>query len=146
MKLTCISNDLLITNLYQSIMNNTQKILTTLLSSAAVLMIAPPAHAGCGDAKGLIRICYKDICEIQKMIRACSSVGSGSHWISDMGYQVGYSNPIGERYTNMEIRKYHSNTLLYSGDPDASPWKFEVCGNDRGAGATLCSNTSWAKK
>lgn len=116
----------------------------TLLTSAAVLMIAPPAHAGCGDAKGLIRICYKDNCEIQKMIRACSSVGSGSHWMSEMGYQVGYSNPIGGRYTNMEVRKYHSNTLLYSGDPDESPWKFEVCGSDRGAGAPLCSTVPWA--
>ena len=67
---------------------------------AAATVLAPTAAlAGCGDDTGQIQVCFKGRCDVQKMVRHCSSAVAGNHWISVQGYQLGYSNPIAGRYT-----------------------------------------------
>lgn len=112
------------------------------LCAGLAALITPTAQAGCGDYKGQIQICFKGRCEVQKMGKHCSSAVAGNQWISDQGYQLGYSNPIGGRYTNFEVRRL--DQVLYSGDPDQSPWTFEVCGDSRHVGGP-CSAKAWAE-
>lgn len=112
------------------------------LSLAA--LIAPPAKAGCGEYKGLMQICFKDSCEVQKLVRHCSSAMSGDHWISEQGYRFGYSRPIGNQYSLLEVIYEPYSQTLYSGDPANSPYTFDVCGSDRNIGGP-CSEKSWAK-
>ncbi len=118
----------------------------TLAASALALtaIAAPAAKAGCGDAKGLIQICYKTSCEVQRMVRHCSSVSSGNHWISDKGYRLGYSFPIGNKYTFLEVVYERWNKTLYSGDPAKSPYTFAICAENPQIGDP-CSGKSWAK-
>jgi hypothetical protein len=115
---------------------------------AAVLGLAavasPAAKAGCGDYQGLIQVCFKGSCEVQKLVRHCSSAMGGSQWISDQGYQFSYSRPIGNRWTLMEVIYEPYTQTLYSGDPDKSPYKFDICGEDRNVGGP-CSQKGWAK-
>lgn len=118
-------------------------VLTVTATAGIHLATRHPAHAGCGPTEGLMRICYKGACEIQKLIRECSSVGAGNHYESNRGYFFGYSNYIGGRASQMIVR-YQQNQVLYKGDPDGSPYKFEVCGESRGIGR-LCSETSWGR-
>ena len=117
---------------------------TVLLPLCAGLpaLIAPAAQAGCGEYNGQIQICFEGRCEVQGLVKHCSSAGAGSQWISDLGYQLGYSNPIGGRYTNFEVKRL--DQVLYSGDPDQSPWSFKVCGDSRHVGGP-CSAKAWAK-
>ena len=112
------------------------------LCAGLAALIAPTAQAGCGDYKGQIQICFKGRCEVQKMGKHFSSAVACNQWISDQGYQLGYSNPIGGRYTNFEVRRL--DQVLYSGDPDQSPWTFEVCGDSRHVGGP-CSAKAWAE-
>ena len=100
------------------------------------------AVAGCGEYKGQMQICFKDKCEVQQLIRHCSSAVAGSQWISDQGYWLGYSNPIGGRWTTFEVKR--NNHTLYSGDPDISPWSFDTCGESRHIGGP-CSGKTWSK-
>ena len=121
------------------------KRLTQIASASGLIALgamAAPAQAGCGDYNGQIQICFKGKCEVQRMVRHCSSAVAGNQWISDQGYQLGYSNPIGGRYTTFEVRRH--SQVLYSGDPDKSPWSFEICGESRHVGG-LCSAKPWAK-
>jgi len=110
----------------------------------ASIGLAAPAHAGCGDAEGKMQVCFKGSCEVQKLVRQCSSVMAGSHWSTAEGYQFGYSRPIGNRYTVLEVRYLPYQQVLYSGDPDQSPYKFDICGESRFLGGP-CSEKSWAK-
>jgi hypothetical protein len=118
------------------------------LISAAGLALAgitaPAAKAGCGEYKGLIQVCFKGSCEVQKMVRHCSSAMAGSQWISSKGYRFSYSRPIGSRWSLMEVIYEPYNQTLYSGDPDKSPYTFDICGEDRNVGGP-CSEKSWAK-
>ena len=107
------------------------------------LSTTQPAHAGCEPTEGLMRICFKGSCEIQNLVRECSSVVAGNHYESDRGYFYGYSNYIEGRATQM-IVKDQQDQVLYQGDPDNSPYKFEVCGESRGIGQR-CSETSWGR-
>jgi len=105
---------------------------------------SPAAKAGCGDYQGLIQVCFKGSCEVQKMVRHCSSVMAGSQWISDQGYQFSLSRPIGNKWSLMKVIYEPYTQTLYSGDPDNSPYKFEICGEGRGVGEP-CSKKGWAK-
>ena len=108
---------------------------------AAVTMHA--AKAGCGDYSGLIQVCFKGGCEIQKMVRHCSSVMAGNQWISDKGYMFSLSRPIGSRWSLLEVIYEPYEQVLYKGDPDGSPYKFDICGEDRNVGGP-CSAKPWA--
>lgn len=103
-----------------------------------------PAHAGCGDAEGKVHVCFKGNCEVHKLVRHCSSVMAGNHWVTDEGYRFGYSRPIGNRWTMLEVRYLPYQQILYSGDPDQSPYDFEVCSESRFI-AEPCSEKAWAK-
>jgi len=118
-------------------------IVTSIIALSAIAATA--AKAGCGEVEGLIRICFKGSCEVQKMARHCSSVASGNHWITDKGYRFGYSFPIGAKYTLLEVVYEPWNKTLYSGDPDRSPYSFDVCSADNPRIGNLCSEASWAK-
>jgi hypothetical protein len=103
----------------------------------------PAAKAGCGDYSGLIQVCFKGSCEIQKMVRHCSSVMAGNQWISDKGYMFSLSRPIGSRWSLLEVIYEPYEQVLYKGDPDVSPYKFDICGEDRNVGGP-CSAKPWA--
>ena len=104
----------------------------------------PAAKAGCGESQGLIQVCFKGSCEVQKLVTHCSSAMAGSQWISDKGYQFSYSRSIGNRWSLMEVIYEPYDKILYSGSPDTSPYTFDVCGEDRHTGGP-CSEKSWAK-
>ena len=110
------------------------------LSSFAV----PAAKAGCGDYSGLIQVCFKGSCEIQKIVRHCSSVMAGSQWISEQGYMFSLSRPIGNRWSLLEVTYEPYNQVLYKGQPDSSPYTFDICSEDRNVGGP-CSKKSWAR-
>ena len=59
------------------------------LCAGLAALIAPTAQAGCGDYKGQIQICFKGRCEVQKMVKHCSSTVAGNQWISDQGINWG---------------------------------------------------------
>ena len=52
-------------------------------------LIAPAAQAGCGEYNGQIQICFEGRCEVQGLVKHCSSAGAGSQWISDWGISWG---------------------------------------------------------
>jgi hypothetical protein len=103
----------------------------------------PAAKAGCGEYSGLIQVCFKGSCEIQKMVRHCSSLMAGNQWMSDKGYMFSLSRPIGSRWSLLEVIYEPYEQVLYKGDPDGSPYKFDVCGEDRNVGGP-CSAKPWA--
>ena len=123
------------------------KVLQWLLSAPALAGLAisllPPVQAGCGPAEGLMQICYEGRCEVQKLARQCSSVVAGNHFESELGWQYGYSEYIGGYATQMVVRFTPHNKVLYQGDPDGSPYKFDICGGRFTGGP--CSEKSWAK-
>ena len=110
----------------------------------ASIGFATPALAGCGNTEGKMQVCFKGSCEVQKLVRYCSSSMAGNHWISAEGYQFGYSRPIGNRWSVLEVRYLPYEQILYLGDPDQSPYTVDVCGEDRYVGVP-CSEKSWAK-
>ncbi|MDA9674574.1 hypothetical protein N9T98_00105 [bacterium] len=105
--------------------------------------MTPFAKAGCGTAEGLMQICYKGSCEVQKLARQCSSVVAGNQYESERGYLYGYSEYIGGRATQMIVEFTPHNKVLYSGDPDRSPYKFDICGSRFTGGP--CSAKLWAR-
>ena len=119
--------------------------LALLPAIGAIAFVAPsPSLAGCGRAEGLMQICYKGSCEVQKLIKYCSSVMAGNHYESDRGYIYGYSRYIGGRATQMVLMYTPYDEVLYEGDPDGSPYKFDICGDDRFTGGP-CAAKPWAK-
>ena len=125
-------------------MNRSPMLLRALATIALISIgFGTPAHAGCGDAEGKMKVCFKGSCEVQKLVRHCSSAMAGNHWITAEGYQFGYSRPIGNRWSVLEVRYVPYEQILYSGDPDQSPYKFDVCGGRFIGGP--CSKKSWAK-
>ena len=116
-----------------------------LVSSLAFASVTiPAANAGCADYSGLIQVCFKGSCEIQKMVRHCSSTMAGNQWISDKGYEFSYSRSIDNRWSLLEVIYQPYEQILYKGDPDMSPYTFNICGEDRNVGGP-CSAKSWAK-
>ena len=113
------------------------------LTFSTLAALAPLAKAGCGAAEGLMQICYKGSCEVQKLARQCSSVVAGNHYESERGYLYGYSEYVGGRATQMIVKFTPHNKVLYSGDPDGSPYKFDICGGRSTGGP--CSAKSWAR-
>ena len=117
--------------------------ITTVVLLGIAAFTPPNVKAGCGTANGLMQICYKGRCEIQKLARQCSSVVAGNHYESERGWQYGYSEYIGGRATQMVVRFTPHDKVLYEGDPDGSPYTFDICGGRFTGGP--CSEKSWAK-
>ena len=121
-------------------------VLTSGVATAACIGIAAitplEAKAGCGPAEGLMQICYKGTCEVQKLVRQCSSASLGNGYSSDVGYYFGYSNYIGGMATWMRVID-PLKRLVYEGDPDGSPYKFDICGGRHTGGP--CAAKPWAK-
>jgi len=69
---------------------------------------------------------------------------AGNQWISDKGYILSLSRPIGTRWSLLEVTYEPYNQVLYKGDPDASPYSFDICGEDRNVGGP-CSKKRWAR-
>ena len=105
--------------------------------------LVPQAQAGCGPAEGLMQVCYRDRCEVQKLVRQCSSVVAGNHYESDLGWFYGYSEYIGGYATQMIVRFEPHNKILYQGHPEDSPYTFDICGGRMTGGP--CSEKPWAK-
>ncbi len=111
----------------------------------AIAILAPsPALAGCAIAEGQMQICYKGSCEVQKLAKHCSSVLTGNSYESDHGYSYSYSQYIGGKATQMVVKFTPHDKVLYEGDPDGSPYKFDICGEDRMTGDS-CTKKPWAK-
>lgn len=106
-------------------------------------LVSPSAQAGCGPAEGLMQICYKGRCEVQKLVKQCSSVVAGNHYESDRGWFYGYSEYIGGYATQMVVEFTPHDKVLYEGDPDESPYKFDICGGRFTGGP--CSEKKWGK-
>ncbi len=53
------------------------------------------------------------------------------------------SRPIGSRWSLLEVIYEPYEQVLYKGDPDSSPYKFDICGEDRNVGGP-CSAKPWA--
>ena len=124
-------------------MKSLQWLLPGPVLAGLVICLLPPAQAGCGPAVGLMQICYKGKCEVQKLARQCSSAVAGNHFESERGWQYGYSEYIGGYATQMVVRFTPHDKVLYQGDPDGSPYKFDICGGRFTGGP--CSAKSWAK-
>jgi hypothetical protein len=69
---------------------------------------------------------------------------AGIQWISDQGYIFSLSRPIGTRWSLLEVTYEPYNQVLYKGDPDSSPYGFDICGEDRHVGGP-CSEKPWAR-
>ena len=106
------------------------------------MLLTPGAKAGCAEYKGQIQVCFKQSCEVQRLVRHCSSAVAGNQYISDQGFEFGYSNPIDGRFSTFTVKQY--NEVLYEGVDRRSPWSFKVCGDSRHVGGP-CSATTWAK-
>jgi len=124
-------------------MNLFRKSLVLFVFASFATFLAPPAHAGCGPAEGLMQICYRGRCEVQKLARQCSSVVAGNHYESDLGWFYGYSEYIGGYATQMIVKFSPHNKILYQGHPEGSPYKFDICGGRFTGGP--CSAKAWAK-
>ena len=125
-----------------------------LLLAPLIIILASPAQAGCGDYEGLMKICFKDQCIIDKLIGHCSAVVSGNHYRSAKGFEMGYfdydkkgkARKMQVKLHNWDRRKYKGphEMLLYRGDTKKSPWSFDTCGPSRFVGRP-CEYEDWAK-